>query len=115
LLQAPVVVVPHDWPVVVRVQPVVSFSMAVVEPQAALWHTGSVRVRVRVPLSEHAPAQVHAPYAPYVDAPQLRFSVVRAQPAVSVSVFCTALQAPLAQSGSVRVRVREPVVLHELA
>jgi hypothetical protein len=40
---------------------------------------------------------------------------MRAQPAVSVSIVCTALHAPLAQSGSVRARVREPLVLHELA
>lgn len=36
--------------------------------------------------------------------------MVRLQPAVSVSVFCTAAQVPVWQSGSVRVRVREPVV-----
>lgn len=44
--------------------------------------------------------------------PQLVLSVVRAQPAVSVSVVCTAEQVPPAQTGSVRVRVREPVVAH---
>lgn len=45
-------------------------------------------------------------------APQLVLSVVRLQPAVSVSVVCTAEHVPLAQTGSVRVRVREPVVAH---
>jgi hypothetical protein len=55
LVHAPVVVVPHDWPVVLRAQPVLSFSIAVVEPQVALWHTGSVRVRVRVPDSAQVP------------------------------------------------------------
>ena len=44
-------VVPHEVPPVVRVQPVESVSVAVVEPQLPLWQTGSVRVRVRVPLS----------------------------------------------------------------
>ena len=37
-------------------------------------------------------------------------SVVRLQPTVSVSGFCTALHVPLAHKGSVRVRVRLPVV-----
>jgi hypothetical protein len=47
--------------------------------------------------------------------PQLTFSVARLQPTVSVSVFCTAEQVPLAHTGSVRVRVRVPVVLHDEA
>jgi hypothetical protein len=50
-----------------------------------------------------------------VEAPQLTLSVVRTQPAVSVSVFCTALQVPAAQSGSVRMRVRLPLVLQVAA
>jgi hypothetical protein len=43
-------VVPHEVPVVLRMQPVESVSVAVVEPQAPAWQIGSVRVRVRLPV-----------------------------------------------------------------
>jgi hypothetical protein len=56
-----VVVVPQDWPPVVRVQPVASVSVAVVEPHAPVWHTGSVRVRVRVPLSAQVEPKLQVP------------------------------------------------------
>lgn len=46
-------VVPHDWPPVVRAQPAESVSVVVTMLQLPAWQTGSVRVRVRVPVSEH--------------------------------------------------------------
>lgn len=91
---APVIVVPHEVPVVERAQPAVSVSVAVVLPQLPDWHTGSVRVRVREPVSEQVAAYEHIPYMPNVDVPQLTLSVARLQPTVSVSVFCTAAQVP---------------------
>lgn len=39
-----------------RAQPAVSVSVVVVEPQVPIWHTGSVRLRVREPLSAHIEA-----------------------------------------------------------
>lgn len=107
--------VPHDWPLVVRAQPVVSVSVAVAEPQMPVWQMASVRVRVRDPVSEQVPAYVQLPYGPYVAAPQLTLFVERMQPAVSVSVVCTAMQVPLPQRGSVRTRVRVPEVLQVAA
>jgi hypothetical protein len=106
----------HSSAPTVRVQPAVSVSVEVVEPQFPPWQTGSVRVRVREPVSEHMLAYAHAVYAPKVGVmvPQLAFSVTRVQPAVSVSVFCTAAQVPFWHSGSVRVRVREPLVAQVL-
>lgn len=94
----------------VRVQPAESVSVAVVEPHAPPWHTGSVRVRVRLPDSAHIEAKEQLSYGPMLEAPQLTLVVDRAHPAVSVSVTCTALQLLLAQSGSVRTRVRLPEV-----
>jgi hypothetical protein len=46
-----VLVVLQLWPLVEREQPVVSVSVALVLPQEPDWHTGSVRVRVREPVS----------------------------------------------------------------
>ena len=50
-----------------------------------------------------------------MEAPQLTLLVERVQPAVSVSVVCIALQVPLAQIGSVRTRVRLPLVEQVIA
>lgn len=107
--------VPHDVPVVVRVQAVVSVSVVVAELHELLPHVYVVTMRVREPLVEQVAAYEQVPHAPVLVVLQLWPLVVRVQPVVSVSVAVVLPHEPAWHTGSVRVRVREPVSLQVLA
>lgn len=99
----------HDEPVVLRAQLAVSVSVVVLVAQVpVVLQVYVVTWRVRLPELVQAEPYEHAPHAPVTVVPHDWPEVLRAQPAVSVSVVVLVLQAPLPQVYVVTLRVREP-------
>jgi hypothetical protein len=93
---------PHEAPSVERVQLCVSVRLSVAQPPPR--HTGTMHVRVCVPVVAHVDAKpLHALHALHVSVPQDTPSVVRVHACDSVDISLA--HVPLRHTGVVQVRV----------
>ena len=106
-LQLPKVTVPHDNPLVLRVQD--SLWEVVTVPQLPPPQVGVYTSRPRVPVVSQVPANPpHEPQPPYVTVPHDVPLVLRVQ--ASVWTVVVVVQLPLPQVGVLTSRLRVPVV-----